>query len=234
MVSVLLVVKVAFDSGCWLLGLLGVTRPWRTPRIIHLINPTPAIQVQKENKRVQKLDRRRAKRLEMADAGWDENRQPLCDLTDQHLRLAAQGKRPIDEKCFVIELKGKVRKGVEKQRHHMTSRGQMVSAVRKSLGNVAAADFGKLLMCDISNDSFLRAEVVLGATRIASMQAFHDLNERCLLSNSGLEFPPVAVHSFSHSLSSDGWGLRCNTRSEVPGWSQAHSNFHGFIANNIN
>ena len=96
---------------------------------------------------------------------------------------------------FEIETKGKDR--ASRKRQHMTPRGQIVAAVRKCLSNIAAADMGKLLLTDISKDSFLKAELILGATRVMSFRRFHDQWERRLALSVSPVTPGVIVHSFS-------------------------------------
>lgn len=146
--------------------------------------------VQGTVRHTKKLEQRRCKR-----AKTTSNQLAICDITDAQLAAAVAGTVPITNSMFEIALKGR-KHGATRQRYHMTPRGQVVSAVRKTLGNIAAADFGKLLMSDISKDAFLRAEVVLGSCRIASMRQFHHSNE----ARQKIGFPSIAVHSFSMNL----------------------------------
>ena len=113
----------------------------------------------------------------------------------EQLALAVRGETNITPDMFQISVKGKDRE--TRKRQHMTPRGQIVAAVRKSLCNIACADYGKILMTDLSKDSFTKSEVILGATRIASFQRFHETMDQKMLHSSST-LPAISVHSFSH------------------------------------
>lgn len=141
------------------------------------------------------------------------------EISDHHLALAVRGDIMITPSMFELTIKGKNRDN--RQRQHLTPRGQIVSAVRKVLSNISAADFGKVLLTDLSKDSFLKAEILLGACRVASFRRFHEQVEQhtehtvtngsgaCLAIGdsctgvhaglpSGPSLPPaIAVHSYS-------------------------------------
>ena len=123
-----------------------------------------------------------------------------CDLSVDQLVLAVRGETNITPEMFTISVKGKDRE--TRKRQHMTPRGQIVAAVRKSLCNIACADYGKILMTDLSKDSFAKSEVILGATRIASFQRFHETMEQKILHSSST-LPAICVHSFSGYLRLD-------------------------------
>ena len=114
--------------------------------------------------------------------------------------------------CFEIETKGKDR--YTRKRQHLTPRGQIVAAVRKCLSNIAATDMGKLLLTDISKDSFLKAEIILGATRVCSFRKFHEMFEQKLTASTSTT-PGLVVHSFSDSAAEVGVRVR-NPESRAP------------------
>ena len=137
------------------------------------------------------------------------------EISDHHLALAVRGDIMITPSMFELTIKGKNKDN--RQRQHLTPRGQIVSAVRKVLSNISAADFGKVLLTDLSKDSFLKAEILLGACRVASFRRFHEQVEHTVTNESGaclaigdadtgvgagipsgLSLPPaIAVHAYS-------------------------------------
>ncbi len=149
------------------------------------VAPVKALQIVRRNKR---SEQQKARRQEGAASQLCISNGMKWDLTDRHLAAAVRGDVPITANMLEIQIKGSQRKGVEKKRQHLTSRGQIVAAVRKCLANIAASDFGKILMTDLSKDSFLRAEIVLGATRVASFRSFHDTHDSSCC---------IATHSYS-------------------------------------
>lgn len=139
--------------------------------------------------------------------------QPVkCDLSPEQLWDAVRGDVPITAAMFEIETKGKDR--YTRKRQHLTPRGQIVAAVRKCLSNIAATDMGKLLLTDISKDSFLKAEIILGATRVCSFRKFHEMFEQKLTASTSTT-PGLVVHSFSDSAAEVGVRVR-NPESRAP------------------
>ena len=131
--------------------------------------------------------------------GGGDKQSSVCEISAQLLEAAVRGDVPITSAMFEIETKGKDR-GDTRKHLHMTSRGQILAAVRKCLSNIAAADMGKLLLTDISKDSFLKAEIILGATRVMSFRRFHEQWEHKLALSVSPVTPGVIVHSFSVSM----------------------------------
>ena len=123
------------------------------------------------------------------------------DVSTEQLALAISGKVAVTAGMFTISMKGKDHE--DKVRHHLTPRGMIVAAVRKCLCNVACADYGKVLMIDISKDSIVKSEIILGATRVAAFQRFHEYMEHKIAAAPATAVsrctspPTIAVHSFS-------------------------------------
>lgn len=156
-----------------------------------------------EARRAKRADQQKTRRLERiqetrARLGIEQG--ALEDISPLQLVAAVRGTAAVTARMMEIEVKGRQNKP-DRVRSHLTRRGQMVAGVRKSLANIAAADFGKVLMMDVSKDTLLKAEVLLGAARVASCQAFHRQGERVAgeagEAASGIA---LAVHSFSAEL----------------------------------
>ena len=62
--------------------------------------------------------------------GGGDKQSSVCEISAQLLEAAVRGDVPITSVMFEIETKGKDR-GDTRKRLHMTSRGQIVAAVRK-------------------------------------------------------------------------------------------------------
>ena len=104
--------------------------------------------------------------------------------------------------------------GSKKQRWHLTDNSLIVAAIRRNLSNISTKDFGAMAMCDMHSSVLCKAEVLLGATRIAAFRTFHNLWETTIATNNpnhpndddefdfdGLahdrSLMSIAVHSFS-------------------------------------
>ena len=114
----------------------------------------------------------------------------------QQLALAATGRCPVSNDIFALQFKGKQTDNTK--RVHLTPLGQMITAVRRNLCNIAAKDFGCACLTDLSSNSTIRSELIFGATRVASFRAFHETHEQDVLDSSSQI--AVATHSWSNAL----------------------------------
>ena len=106
---------------------------------------------------------------------------------------------------FALQWKGRVKSqdlvaAQNKKRWHLTDAAALGAAVRRNLCNCPASHFGAMALADVSCQALLRAEIRLGATRIASMRNFISSMEAIArpLSSSSTT-PAIAVHAWSCS-----------------------------------
>ena len=114
--------------------------------------------------------------------GGGDKQSSVCEISAQLLEAAVRGDVPITSAMSAYDI------------------SRTDCGCSEEVSNIAAADMGKLLLTDISKDSFLKAEIILGATRVMSFRRFHEQWEHKLALSVSPVTPGVIVHSFSVSM----------------------------------
>lgn len=155
-------------------------------------------------KQIQKAEKK--SQLAVAEQAKGENR---AFVLAWKINGRKNGKK---EQSIVVD-----QEGGKRQRWHLTDNSLVVAAIRRNLSNISTKDFGAMAMCDMHSSVLCKAEVLLGATRIAAFRTFHNQWETTIATNNpndpdGDEFDfdcgdglaahdrslmSIAVHSFS-------------------------------------
>ena len=115
------------------------------------------------------------------------------------------------EQDFALQRRGRSHK-------MLSPKGALALALRRNMGNCGASDLGGVLLDDVSRQTVVRSELVLGSCLVGFFKQFHDHHEEIIvadtLSRAGHDDPELSV-AF-HMYSSDATNSSVWQQSKLP------------------
>jgi hypothetical protein len=109
---------------------------------------------------------------------------------------------------LALEWKGKDKHQLaqlDRKRWHLTTRSQIIIAIRRNLSNMPARDFGAAALVDVSPDVVVKSELLLGSALIQCFRKFHQECEHDFVQHADNTTPhqliSVVAHGYSNTLS---------------------------------